>query len=276
MSEQSRAAAGLSHVETATLWATALWARYRPVVAVAGVIVAAAQVVPWAVAGGWPFHDSIAFWQAGRHVLEGVNPYAGDPVFLAFRYAPPWAVALAPLSLLDPYVFTTLLLVGQLAALRWLAGSWTTFGLWGWLPFVPRELATGNVDIIMAAAIYAGVARMRGGSGVGGVVRVRELLTRARGHPLAGGGHLRSRLPGGDAAGGLPVADVGGVAAAHASARHLDPAVAPATGRGWTASRPTAVGHRRGRGDRHTRVLLPQSRAAPARVAPLVTGAPRP
>jgi hypothetical protein len=129
--------------------------------------VCAAQLVNWWMQGAWPPHDSIAFWLAGRHVLEGQPVYGGDAVFLAFRYAPPWAVLLAPLSLLDPIMFSVLLLVGQLAALRWVAGSWTTTGLLGWLPFVWRAIGTGNIDLLMMAAIYAGMLKLVGSGAAG-------------------------------------------------------------------------------------------------------------
>jgi hypothetical protein len=40
-------------------------------------------------------------------------------------------------------------------------GSWRSVGLVAWLPIVPRELVTGNVDLLMAAAIYAGARGVR-------------------------------------------------------------------------------------------------------------------
>lgn len=136
--------------------------RYRGLLAIAGGVVCLGQLLPWMIAGGWPLHDSIAFWLAGRHLVEGGSVYGGDPVFLAFWYAPPWAVIMAPLSMLDPYAFTALLLALQVLALRYVAGSWTNAALCGWLPFVPRELATGNIDLIMAAAILAGMRALPG------------------------------------------------------------------------------------------------------------------
>lgn len=145
------------------------WRRYRGMLAIGGAAFCTAQLLLWWAQGAWPPHNSIAFWLAGRHLIEGVPVYGGDPVFLAFRYAPPWVVLLAPLSLLDPIVFSVLLMLGQLAALRWVAGSWTTMGLLGWLPFVTRAIGTGNIDLLMSAVILAAMLRMRG-SGAAGVL----------------------------------------------------------------------------------------------------------
>ena len=77
--------------------------------------------------------------------------------FLAFLYAPPWAILWAPISLLPIDVVVAGLLVLQVLALRYIVGSWLAVGLVAWIPFVPRELATGNVDFLMAAAILAGI-----------------------------------------------------------------------------------------------------------------------
>jgi len=132
--------------------------------ATAGAGVCAGEMLIWFRGGAWPSHDAIAFWLAGQHLVEGAPVYGGDPVFLAFRYAPPWAVVLAALSWLDPYLFVILLLGAQVLALRYVTGSWRVAGLVAWLPIVPIELASGNVDILMAAVVLASL-RDRPGSG---------------------------------------------------------------------------------------------------------------
>ena len=78
-------------------------------------------------------------------------------MFLAFLYAPPWAILWAPISLLPIDLVVAGLLILQVLALRYIVGSWLAVGLVAWIPFVPRELATGNVDFLMAAAILAGI-----------------------------------------------------------------------------------------------------------------------
>ena len=71
--------------------------------------------------------------------------YGAETSFLAFLYAPPWAVLAAVASFLPLDLLSAILLGGQVLALRYIAGSWRVAGLLGWLPFVPRELVTGNV-----------------------------------------------------------------------------------------------------------------------------------
>jgi hypothetical protein len=113
-------------------------------------------VIQWSLMGAWPFHDTVAYWLAGRHVLEAAPVYTGG-AFLAFLYGPPWAILWAPISLLPVDLVVAGLLVLQVLALRYIVGSWLAVGLVAWLPFVPRELVTGNIDFLMAAAILAGI-----------------------------------------------------------------------------------------------------------------------
>jgi hypothetical protein len=137
-----------------------LWVRFRwilPILSVAGALVCTGQVIQWSLMGAWPFHDTVAYWLAGRHIVEGASVYAADGPFLAFLYGPPWAILWAPISLLPVDLVVAGLLVLQVLALRYIVGSWLVVGLVAWLPFVPRELATGNVDFLMAAAILAGI-----------------------------------------------------------------------------------------------------------------------
>jgi hypothetical protein len=133
------------------------------ILAVAGALVAAGQVTLWSSMGAWPFHDTANVWLAGRHLLEGKPVYDGLlGGLLVFVYSPPIAILAAPLSLFPVEVLAAGLLVAQILALRWIAGSWKVAGIVAWLPFVPRELVTGNTDLLMAAAIYASVRGLRG------------------------------------------------------------------------------------------------------------------
>ena len=132
------------------------------VLAVAGALVCAGQVVQWSLMGAWPFHDTANCWLAGVHLREGAAVYTGVVgSFLAIVYSPPWAVMYAPLSLLPLEVLTAAQFVAQILALRYIMGSWRAVGLVAWLPIVPRELVTGNFDLLMAAAIYAAVRGSR-------------------------------------------------------------------------------------------------------------------
>jgi hypothetical protein len=128
--------------------------------AVAGGLVCAGQVILWSTMGAWPFHDTASYWLGGLHLREGAPVYglvSNDPMFLAFVYSPPWAVLAAPLSLLPLEVVTGVLFILQVSALRYVCGSWRNAGLVAWLPIVPRELVTGNVDLLIAGAILASI-----------------------------------------------------------------------------------------------------------------------
>jgi hypothetical protein len=129
-----------------------------PILAIAGAVVCAGQILLWSSMGAWPFHDTATNWFAGRHVLEGTAVYTIDRTgFLSFLYAPPWAIIYAPLSLLPLQILAAGELVLQIIAFRFVAGSWKAAGLLAWLPFVPRAFVTGNIDFLVAAAILAGI-----------------------------------------------------------------------------------------------------------------------
>jgi hypothetical protein len=130
--------------------------------AIAGALVCAGQVVEWSLMGAWPFHDTANCWLAGVHLREGAPVYSGVVgTFLSMVYAPPVVVLYGPLSLLPLEVLAGVQFLAQLLALRYVTGSWRNAGLVAWLPIVPRELVTGNVDLLMAAAVYAAVRGVR-------------------------------------------------------------------------------------------------------------------
>jgi hypothetical protein len=74
-----------------------------------------------------------------------------------FWYAPPWAVVWAAVSWLPPEVLYALLFVAKVGALRVIGGSWTAAGLACWFPLVAFDLASGNLNLVIAAAIVAAV-----------------------------------------------------------------------------------------------------------------------
>jgi hypothetical protein len=135
----------------------ATWRRLLVPLALAGAFVCAGQVIYWSLLGAWPFHDTVDGWLAGYRLREGLPVYrVSSDAFLLFLQAPPWAVIWAGLSFFPLNVVGIGLLFGQVLALRYLAGSWIVAGLLCWWPMIPRELVTGNVDLLMAAAILAG------------------------------------------------------------------------------------------------------------------------
>lgn len=138
---------------------------YRPLLiglAVGGAIFGVGSILWGYAIGMWPPHDSSAYWLAGRHILEGKPVYdGGTSWFLAFLYPPPLAVVFAPMSLLPYDVFSLVLIGLQVAALRYVTGSWIAVGLLGWIPGVHYEFVAGNIDCLIAAAMYASLTGRR-------------------------------------------------------------------------------------------------------------------
>ena len=132
------------------------------------------QLIRFAVgAGGWAFGVLVAYWgftlgfmrlgggddvmyaAVGRAFWTGADVYSLGVSSQPFLYSPPWA---AVFGLFPSAVAVYLaILAANLVALRYLAGSWLAVGYLAWFPIVPWELAWGNINIMMAAAIVAGV-----------------------------------------------------------------------------------------------------------------------
>ena len=74
-----------------------------------------------------------------------------------FWYAPPWAILWAALSWLPVEIFYALIFVAKVAALRVIAGSWMGAGIVCWFPLVAFDLASGNLNLVIAASIVAAV-----------------------------------------------------------------------------------------------------------------------
>lgn len=126
-------------------------------IAVAGAIVAGLLLLRMYLLGAWPLYDTACFWVAGLRLRTGAPVYGWiDPAF-TFRYAPPWAVLWVPLSFIPLELVSAAMLTAEILALRYVCGSWRNAGLACWLPPVGGELSTGNINLLMAAAILAGV-----------------------------------------------------------------------------------------------------------------------
>jgi len=130
-------------------------------VAIAGALFCIGMFLAHVRVGAWPMHDSVAYWIAGVDLRAGEPVYEITP-YLAFLYAPPMAVLMAPLSLLPLDWFVGGLLVLQVLAFRYVVGSWRNVGLIAWLPIVMEELVSGNIDFLIAAAILASIRNVRG------------------------------------------------------------------------------------------------------------------
>jgi hypothetical protein len=148
-------------------WGEVRVSRLLDLAALGGAMLAVLHLATLAVRGAWPWHDAAAYYVAGLHLREGAPVYqAAAGEFLAFLYPPPMAVVAGALSYLPPDLFVGLLTGLEVLALRYVVGSWRNAGLACWLPFVVIELRTGNVNLLLAAAMLASLRGVRW-SGVG-------------------------------------------------------------------------------------------------------------
>ncbi len=120
-----------------------------------------AGVLAWGFATGSftiPGGDVLVYDRVGDDLRAGLDVYVRqvDPV-TTFFYAPPWAVAFAAVSWLPTQTWGLAIVAIETAALRYLAGSWLRFGWFCLWPFVAWELPSGNINLLMAAAVVAAV-----------------------------------------------------------------------------------------------------------------------
>jgi Glycosyltransferase family 87 len=95
-------------------------------------------------------YDAYAYWSLNFNDLYG-RSIANNYTLGGFRYTPPIAFLMAPLTLLPWWLFLWLWTSLSLALLTWLGGRWTLVLLA--LPPVALELYHGNVHLLIAAAI---------------------------------------------------------------------------------------------------------------------------
>jgi hypothetical protein len=99
-------------------------------------------------------HDTIIWDRVGDQIREGVSPYGGDyPAIELFFYAPPWAVIFAAISWVPREAVVAGLMVLEVIAWRVCAGSWRRVGYLGLLPIFGFELAVGQINLLIAAAV---------------------------------------------------------------------------------------------------------------------------
>ena len=102
----------------------------------------------------WPFPggDVADFYApAGDALRVGGNVY-----FPGFLYGPPWAVAFAATSWLGPGAIHAIILGLDAIALWTIAwGNWRRLGYILWFPLIPFEMAAGQLNLLIAAAIVA-------------------------------------------------------------------------------------------------------------------------
>jgi hypothetical protein len=119
-----------------------------------GYAVAAAMLAVGFGSGQWPFPggDVVDFYSRAGDALRS----GGDVYLPGFLYGPPWAVAFAALSWLGPAAIQLVVLGLDVVALWVIAGgNLRRLGLLLWFPLIPFELAAGQLNLLIAAAIVA-------------------------------------------------------------------------------------------------------------------------
>jgi hypothetical protein len=100
--------------------------------------------------------DAGVWDRVGDGIRAGVSPYSQSGAG-GFFYAPPWALAFALVSWLPQTLVAAGIVAAEIAALRYIGGSWLRVGYLCWFPFVPMELVTVQFNLVMAAALVAAV-----------------------------------------------------------------------------------------------------------------------
>ena len=127
----------------------------------------AALAVTWFVVQLWTLIGEGRLPFPGGDVTTIFDPAGdrlrdGEPVYAqafngAFFYGPPFAVFYGAISWLPVEAQQVIVLVGELAALRYLGGSWFGFCLALAFPLMPWELMSGHFNLVIAAGIVLAI-----------------------------------------------------------------------------------------------------------------------
>ena len=122
--------------------------------AVGGYAFTTALLVQGFASGQWPFPggDVVDFYAPAGDALRS----GGQVYFPGFLYGPPWAVAFGAVSWLGAGAIHAMILVLDAVALWTIAwGNWRRLGYILWLPLIAFEIAAGQLNLLVAAAIVA-------------------------------------------------------------------------------------------------------------------------
>jgi hypothetical protein len=107
-----------------------------------------------------PGGDTYLWDRVGDQIRSG----AGGEIYAVmanrdttFWYAPPWAIFWAAISWIPIEALYGLLFVAKVLSLRVIGGSWIGAGIACWFPLVAFDLASGNINLVIAASIVAAV-----------------------------------------------------------------------------------------------------------------------
>jgi hypothetical protein len=134
----------------------------------------------WGISTGlfWIPGGDVHIWdRAGDTLRAGGEVYAIQPLRNeTIWYSPPFVVIFAAVSWL-PIEVLWLAIVGlEVAALRYLAGSWIGFGLACLFPLTAVELVSGNFNMLVAAAIVAAIQRQAAPATIMSFAKISPIL----------------------------------------------------------------------------------------------------
>ncbi len=122
--------------------------------AIGGYACGAVLLIAGFTGGQWPFPggDVADFYAPAGDALRA----GGQVYFPGFLYGPPWAVAFGAVSWIGPAAIHAIILVLDAVALWTIAGgNLRRLGHILWFPLIPFEIAAGQLNLLIAAAIVA-------------------------------------------------------------------------------------------------------------------------
>ena len=122
--------------------------------AVGGYACTAVLLIAGFAGGQWPFPggDVTDFYAPAGDALRA----GGQVYFPGFLYGPPWAVAFGAVSWLGPTAMHAIIIVLDVVALWTIAGgNLRRLGYILWFPLIAFEIAAGQLNLLIAAAIVA-------------------------------------------------------------------------------------------------------------------------
>ena len=140
-----------------TLWGTVRF-RYRLAASLTGYAVMA--FVAWYALvnlPGWSGRDVDVWIRVGADVRSGASPYHAGALESSFYYAPPWALLLGGISWIGKPALWALIAILEVAALRYIAGSWLRVGYFGLCFLTGAEIVSGAFNLMIAAGLAAAI-----------------------------------------------------------------------------------------------------------------------
>ncbi len=106
---------------------------------------------------GWAGRDVDLWIRVGGQVRAGMSPYGEAGLGTTFYYAPPWAMLLGAVSWIGKPLLWGLIAVLEVAALRYIAGSWLRVGYFGLCFLTGAEIVSGAFNLVVAAGLAAAI-----------------------------------------------------------------------------------------------------------------------